>query len=1031
MTAASLRAGTVSPTSLQAVTTAAHRNGFVMHLKRKNLSKFLNENKHLIPFGAFIRRIEVEEENGFFMVRMLPTADGISFNDIRIERSHDNVKKALLEKMAEQKDRATAPYREIIKSKTEAAAKRWKKTHPVSKRDIAFLNTPEAAEYFPESMIRALTAVSVQELPFDSMQFSFKGASIRGTVPGFPYEAEYTPSSGEFKSPFRTMAAWHKKTGTARTGMKALNGIRAYIAEKGINACASYDKKSETILLGFEFDGYHTCRSIRPGKTFKNAVRRAAREAEKEYRLWYSSQKKIFQADPLYGTVLADAVLCTAEENCGHRTPQQICDILRGVHLKEGYTFGDYSGRFSIFSDREIRAVIDGLCGSGLLCQDRVKGFYQNYDVVRITPSGLLFKDLHRKGSGRKAGTELERAEYIKMAAAGSGGMQEDAYRKLAAELLDSPGIFCAAPGPAMALFERLPGPVKKYAQKKAAGLASKASRTAARYLLSAAAGKRRRLPANGIDILRQKKEEEKIARLEEERRENELLDQVLTEIPEDYTRLYPLARRMKRKFILHIGPTNSGKTHMAIEDLMKADKGIYLAPLRLLAFEQYEKMNRSGCPCSLVTGEEQIITDGARHQSSTIEMLNMRDRYDTAVIDEAQMAADDNRGGAWTAAIMGVRAETVHVCAAVEAEELLKRIITDCGDEYSITRHERMTPLIYEDERVEFPDGVKKGDALIVFSRRNVHAVASELQKHGVNCSIVYGALPYDVRHEQAGKFQRGETDVVVATDAIGMGMNLPIKRVVLMETAKFDGIKRRHLKSEEARQITGRAGRYGVYDTGYAATENGDREIKAALAETPAQLKEAVIGFPEALISIDAPMADLIRKWIQVIPQEGWKKESVEQMLRLARLVEDLHAPKKLEYDFLTIPFDDENEELLNIWLGFFIKEAKGESYDIYRMTEDMDIVDGKNSGALRKLEQQHMVLDLYYNIARKFRPSEAACALIMDKKRICSERIIKILEKQKLRGKTCSRCGRMLPWNYPYGMCESCYRNRRYAH
>ena len=1002
-----------------------------MHIKRKNLAKFLNENKHLIPFGAFIRRIEVEEENGFFMVRMIPSTEGIIFDDIRIERSYDNIKKALLKKMAGQEDHAAAPYRDIIRDKAKAAAKRWKKTHPVSKSDIAFLNTPEAEEYFPESMIRALTAVSVQEFPFDSMQFSFKGASIRGTVPGFPYEAEYTPSSGEFKSPFRTMAAWHKKIGTARTGMKALSDVRAYIAEKGINACASYDKKSETILLGFEFDGYHTCRSIHPGKTFKNAVRRVAREAEKEYRLWYLSQKKTFQADPLYGTVLADAVLCTAEENCGHRTPQQICDILRGVHLKEGYTFGDYSGRFSIFSDREIRAVIDGLCGSGLLCQDRVKGFYQNYDVVRITPSGMLFKDLHRKSSGRKTGTELERAEYIKMAAAGSDVMQEDAYRKLVAELLDSPGLFCAAPGPAMALFEKLPDSVKKYAQKKAAGLTSKASRTAARYLLSAAAGKRRRLPANGIDILRQKKAEEEMARLEEERRENELIDQVLTEIPEDYTQLYPLARHMKRKFILHIGPTNSGKTHMAIEDLMKADKGIYLAPLRLLAFEQYEKMNSNGCPCSLVTGEEQVITEGARHQSSTIEMLNVRDRYNVAVIDEGQMIADDNRGGAWTAAVMGVRADTVHVCAAVEAEEILKKVIDDCGDEYTVIRHERMTPLVYEDKRVKFPDDVKKGDALIVFSRKNVHAVASELQKKGISCSIIYGALPYDVRHEQAGKFQRGETDVVVATDAIGMGMNLPIKRVVLMETAKFDGIKRRHLKSEEVRQITGRAGRYGVYDIGYAATESGDREIKAALAETPAQLKEAVIGFPEALISIDATMVDLIRKWIQIVPNEGWKKESAEQMLRLARMVEDLHAPKKLEYDFLTIPFDDENEELLGIWYGFFAKEAAGKDYDVGRLAENMLILDGKSSGVLKGLEQQYMVLDLYYNIARKFRPSEAASALIMDKKRICSERITRILEKQKLKGKTCSCCGRSLPWNYPYGMCEGCYRNRRYVH
>lgn len=1002
-----------------------------MHIKRKNLSKFLNENKHLIPFGSFIEKIEVTEEGGIFTIRMLPAADGISFNDIRIERSHDNVKKALLEKMAGQEDRAAAPYREIIKSKTEAAAKRWKKAHPVSKRDIAFLNTPEAEEYFPESMIRALTAVSVQELPFDSIQFSFKGASVRGTIPGFPYEAEYTPSNGEFRSPFRTMAAWYKKLDAARTGMRALNGIRTYVSEKGYAASVSYDKKEDSIILRFTYDGYCTSKEIKPGGAYRNAVKKAAAQADKEYGQWIKEQKQRFIEDPLYGTVLADAILSTAEDNRGQRTPQQICDILRGVRLSDRYTYGEYSGRLGIFPDRDIKAVIDSLCRSGLLKKTRRSGLYQQYDVIDITSAGILFKKMHRETGTKSPNTELGYAALISRLAAGGIDISERACRKLALTLLFSPAIFCKDPQAAMDFFEGLPGPIKTLAEKRSVIFMTKPQKASSRYLLSAAKGKRKKLPLNGMDILRQKKAEEEMARLEEERRENELLDQVLTEIPEDYTQLYPLARRMKRKFMLHIGPTNSGKTHMAIEDLMKAKKGIYLAPLRLLAYEQYERMNQDGCPCSLVTGEEQIITEGASHQSSTIEMLNVRDRYDVAVIDEGQMIADDNRGGAWAAAVMGVRADTVHVCAAVEAEEILKKVIDDCGDEYTIIRHERMTPLVYEDKRVKFPDDVRKGDALIVFSRKNVHAVASELQKRGISCSIIYGALPYDVRHEQAGKFQSGQTDVVVATDAIGMGMNLPVKRVVLMETAKYDGIKRRHLKSEEVRQITGRAGRYGVYDIGYAATESGDREIKNALAQTPCQLTEAVIGFPEALISIDATMVDLIRKWIQIVPNEGWKKESAEQMLRLARMVEDLHAPKKLEYDFLTIPFDDENEELLGIWYGFFVKEAAGKDYDVGRLAENMLILDGKGSGALKGLEQQYMVLDLYYNIARKFRPSEAASALIMDKKRTCSERITRILEKQKLKGKTCSCCGRSLPWNYPYGMCEGCYRNRRFIH
>jgi len=151
---------------------------------------------------------------------------------------------------------------------------------------------------------------------------------------------------------------------------------------------------------------------------------------------------------------------------------------------------------------------------------------------------------------------------------------------------------------------------------------------------------------------------------------------------------------------------------------------------------------------------------------------------------------------------------------------------------------------------------------------------------------------------------------------------------------------------------------------------------------------------------------------------------------MLRLAVATEELHAPKKLEYDFLTIPFDDENEDLLAIWYDFFKKETDGEEYDIYQIVEQIDIEESSGNGALATLERQHAALDLYFNIARKFQPSERTFELIMEKKRVCSERIMKILEKQKLRGKTCRCCGRELPWNYPFGICERCYKSRRYC-
>ncbi len=360
--------------------------------------------------------------------------------------------------------------------------------------------------------------------------------------------------------------------------------------------------------------------------------------------------------------------------------------------------------------------------------------------------------------------------------------------QKLLQAAVDKPGLFLTDPVLILDCMERMGEFAVDYLNARFKEAGRWDNRKILKILLHAAAGQGKELPKNGVDAFRERQEKKRREKEEAERRDRRLFELVLTGIPDRYVDLYPAARAMHRHFVLHIGPTNSGKTHDAIEELMRAETGIYLAPLRLLAYEQYERLNRAECPCSLVTGEEQYLIEGARHQASTIEMLSLKTYYDVAVIDEAQMIADRARGGAWTAAIMGVCAETVHICTAPDAEQRLIEIIKDCGDEYTVVRHRRMTPLVYEEKMVSFPEDVQAGDALIVFSRRNVHAVAAQLQKKHIKCSIIYGALPYDVRHKQAELFASGKTEVVVATDAIGMGMNLPIRRVVLMETTKYD---------------------------------------------------------------------------------------------------------------------------------------------------------------------------------------------------------------------------------------------------
>lgn len=134
-----------------------------------------------------------------------------------------------------------------------------------------------------------------------------------------------------------------------------------------------------------------------------------------------------------------------------------------------------------------------------------------------------------------------------------------------------------------------------------------------------------------------------------------------------------------------------------------------------------------------------------------------------------------------------------------------------------AICRYQRKTALICEDTPFSFPESVLPGDALVVFSKKSVLDVAGRLEEEGIKASVIYGSLPPEIRRRQMQLFTSGKTKVVVATDAIGMGLNLPVRRIVFVQTQKFDGTTRRGLTVPEVKQIAGRAGRFGLFDTGY----------------------------------------------------------------------------------------------------------------------------------------------------------------------------------------------------------------------
>ncbi|MFZ2652691.1 MAG: helicase-related protein [Burkholderiaceae bacterium] len=305
------------------------------------------------------------------------------------------------------------------------------------------------------------------------------------------------------------------------------------------------------------------------------------------------------------------------------------------------------------------------------------------------------------------------------------------------------------------------------------------------------------------------------------------------------YPDTFETARRLQRSVKLYVGPPNSGKTHAAFERLASAFDGAYLAPLRLLALEGRDRLAARGVACSLLTGEENIPAPGARVISSTIEMVGTHRAIDVAVIDEAQMIFDASRGWAWTQAIVAVPANEVIIICSAYAVPAIENLLGLCGERCELRHFERKQHV----ELLAQPVGVSTlelGDAVVAFSRRDVLMLRDQIAANAHPVSVIYGALPPEVRKREAERFANGQSHILVATDAIGMGLNLPIRRVLFSTMTKFDGQDDRPLNESEVHQIAGRAGRFGIHEEGFVgvlkeAEPSALRVLKELLAKTP----------------------------------------------------------------------------------------------------------------------------------------------------------------------------------------------------
>lgn len=316
----------------------------------------------------------------------------------------------------------------------------------------------------------------------------------------------------------------------------------------------------------------------------------------------------------------------------------------------------------------------------------------------------------------------------------------------------------------------------------------------------------------------------------------------------------FPEARKMKRKLIMHVGPTNSGKTHNSLQKFAKAKSGYYAGPLRLLAREIYERFQNQGIKCNLITGEEVIpsidefgkVSDLS---SGTIEMIPNNKRMEICIIDEIQMIADPNRGSAWTNAVLGVQAKEVHMCGEESAVPLIKRLASITGDELEIKHYKRLGKLTVLDEPIGNFNNLKSGDCVVVFSKRKILELKCSIEKQTkFKVGVIYGALPPEIRSKEAASFNNEEYDILVASDAIGMGLNLKIKRIVFWQTHKFNGNEMEPLSVSATKQIAGRAGRYsekfGELEGFVTAFHQRDLNfIQKTMLRTPSHIKKAII--------------------------------------------------------------------------------------------------------------------------------------------------------------------------------------------
>lgn len=260
-------------------------------------------------------------------------------------------------------------------------------------------------------------------------------------------------------------------------------------------------------------------------------------------------------------------------------------------------------------------------------------------------------------------------------------------------------------------------------------------------------------------------------------------------------------------RLVAVLGPTNTGKTHLAIDRMLGHRSGMIGFPLRLLARENYDRIAklRGARSVALITGEEKILPPNPSYFVCTAESMPLDRQVDFLAVDEIQLCADPERGHVFTARLLHARglAETMFL-GADTIKPLMRRLI---GDAEYVSRP-RLSTLSYTGHKKV--TRLPPRSAVVAFTVADVFSLAELIRRQRGGAAVVLGALSPRARNAQVGMFQAGEVDYLVATDAIGMGLNMDLDHVAFARIGKFDGRGPRPLNAAEIAQIAGRAGRH-----------------------------------------------------------------------------------------------------------------------------------------------------------------------------------------------------------------------------